>query len=92
MAMVNTYYDFDDYNEPVKTYFDDQFYYDFVADFEKQIEIYVRQNSVEQKDNIYRYTSNGDESDFISMSFQFIFSWTLLTNDFKLNFLYNFFL
>ena len=36
MAMVNTYYDFDDYNEPVKTYFDDQFYYDFVADFEKK--------------------------------------------------------
>ena len=66
MAMVNTYYDFDDYAEPVKTYFDDQFYYNFVSDFEKKMDIFVRQNSVEQKDSIYRYTAKGDESNFIS--------------------------
>ena len=66
MGMVNTYYDFDDYEEPVKTYFNNQFYYNFVSDFEKKMDIFVRQNSVEQKDSIYRYTAKGDESNFIS--------------------------
>ena len=66
MAVINTYYDFDDYNSPVKTYFDDQFYYDFVSGFEKETDIYVRQASVEQKDSFFRYSPGGDESNFIS--------------------------
>ena len=65
IAIVNTYYDFDDFSNPVKTYFDDKFSYDFVAGFEKETDIYIRQNSVEQKDNIFRYTPKGDESNFI---------------------------
>ena len=66
MAVINTYYDFDNYTSPVQTYFDDQFFYDFVAGFEKETDVYVRQNSVEQKDSFFRYTPNGDESNFIS--------------------------
>ena len=66
MAVVNTYYDFDDYNSPVKTYFDDQFYYDFVSGFEKETDVYVSQSSVEQKDSYFRYAPKGDESNFIS--------------------------
>ena len=66
IALVNTYYDFDDFSNPVKTYFDDKIYYEFVANYEKGVDIYIRQNSVEQKDNIFRYTPKGDESNFIS--------------------------
>ena len=66
MAVVNTYYDFDDYNTPVKTYFDDQFYYDFVAEYEKEADVYVSQSSVEQKDSYFRYAPKGVESNFIS--------------------------
>ena len=66
MAVVNTYYDFDNYTSPVQSYFDDQFYYNFVAGFEKGTDVYIRQNSVEQKDSFFRYTPSGDESNFIS--------------------------
>ena len=66
MILINTYYDFDNYTNPVKTYIDDKFYYNFVANYEKQTDIYIRQNSIEQKDTIFRYTPKGDESNFIS--------------------------
>ena len=72
IALVNTYYDFDDYSNPVKTYFDDKIYYEFVANYEKGVDIYIRQNSVEQKDNIFRYTPKGDESNFISNIFKLL--------------------
>ena len=72
IALVNTYYDFDDFSNPVKTYFDDKIYYEFVANYEKGVDIYIRQNSVEQKDNIFRYTPKGDESNFISNIFKLL--------------------
>ena len=65
IALVNTYYEFEDFDNPVKTYFDDKFYYNFVAGYSKTSDIYIRQNSVEQKDNIFRYSPKGDESSFI---------------------------
>ena len=63
---MNTYYNFDNYTAPVQTYFDDQFYYEFVDGFNKESTVYIRQNGVEQKDSFYRYTPKGDESNFIS--------------------------
>ena len=75
MAVVNTYYDFDDYSSPVKTYFDDQFYYYFTAGYEKETDVYVRQETVEQKDSFFRYSPNGDESNFISNLINFSFNY-----------------
>ena len=77
IALVNTYYDFEDFSNPVKTYFDDKFYYEFVAGFEKGADIFIRQNSVEQKDNIFRYTPKGDESNFIRNKLNLLNVWTL---------------
>ena len=78
MVVINTYYNFDDYNNPVKTYFDDQFYYDFVAGYEKDADVYVRQESVEQKDSFFRYTPKGDESNFISKNFLIYFKYNFV--------------
>lgn len=68
LALVNTYYDFDDYSQPVKTYFDDQIYLDLIYDFHKKNEVFVRESSVEQLDSFFRYSPNGDQSSFISKS------------------------
>ena len=73
IAMVNTYYDFDDYNSPVKTYLDDRFYYDFIGGYYKEADIYIQENSVEQKDSFFRYSPSGDESSFICMYLLLIF-------------------
>ena len=41
VAMVNTYYDFDDYSNPIKTYLDDSYYYEFVSGYQKNADIYI---------------------------------------------------
>ena len=67
MAMVNNYYDFDDYNQPIKTFFDDQFYYQFVPGFSKSVDIYIMQNSIDQEDNMFRYQPENIEDSFLSI-------------------------
>ena len=35
LYVVNSYFDFDDYNNPIKTYIDDRFYYNLIPGFTK---------------------------------------------------------
>ena len=35
LYVVNSYFDFDDYNNPVKTYIDDRFFYNLIPGFTK---------------------------------------------------------
>ena len=65
IAAVNTYYDFEDYNSPIKTYLDDRFYYDFLAGYNKENTIYIQENTSEQKDAFFRYTPDGSKNSFI---------------------------
>ena len=64
LAMVNTYYDFDDYYSPVKDYLDDQIYFYFMHGFNKIVSVYIKENEVEQKDSIFRYSPDGEKLTF----------------------------
>ena len=66
-AMINNYFDFDDFNQPIKSYLDDQFYYPLTSGLSKKTDMYIRQNTVEQKDSLFRYQPSGSESSFISI-------------------------
>ena len=47
ITLVNTYYDFDDYDEPVKTYLDDKYFYSTLSAYTKEVDVYIRENEVE---------------------------------------------
>mmetsp|Transcript_43535 Transcript_43535/g.51243 ORF Transcript_43535/g.51243 Transcript_43535/m.51243 type:complete len:220 (-) Transcript_43535:172-831(-) len=68
MALVNTYFDFEDYSSPIKTYLDDQFTYDFVPNFNIESSVFLRKNAVETQDSIWHYTPDGDKNEFIGVS------------------------
>jgi hypothetical protein len=42
MVLVNTFYDFDDYNDPMKSYLDDRFYFNLLPGYHKENLIYVK--------------------------------------------------
>ena len=65
IAVVNTYYDFDDYSSPIKTYLDDRFHYNFLGGYDVENTIYIQENTSEQKDAFFRYTPDGSENRFI---------------------------
>ena len=65
--MLKNYFDFEDYNQPIKSYLDDSIYYFLMSGFSKRVDLYVRQNSVENVDSIFRYQPGGSEDSFISI-------------------------
>ena len=67
LALVNTYFDFDDYDSPVNTYLDDRFIYDFIPGFEKENLVFIKQNEAELQDSVYRYTPDGDKKQFVGV-------------------------
>ena len=67
LAMINSYFDFDDYNKPIKSFLDDQFFYPLTSGFTKNANMYIRQNTAEQKDSLFRYQPSGTQSSFISI-------------------------
>ena len=67
LAMINNYFDFDDFNQPIKSFLDDQLFYPLTSGFTKNANIYIRQNTAEQKDSLFRYQSSGSKSSFISI-------------------------
>ena len=67
LGMINNYFDFDDYNKPIKSFFDDQFFYPLTSGFTKNAYMYIRQNTAEQKDSLFRYQPLGSQSSFISI-------------------------
>ena len=55
IMISSAYFDFEDYNDPIKYYVDDHFYYNFMSGFTVSSEISVRQNFVELSDSIFNY-------------------------------------
>ena len=43
VAMVNKYYDFNDYSTPIKIYLDDQLFYSLISGFQLEDDIYINQ-------------------------------------------------
>lgn len=53
MAVLNNNINFDDYNDPVKSYIDDGFYWDLVPGFRKRADVYVQKNKGRFEDGIF---------------------------------------
>ena len=68
ILLLNTFYNFDNFTQPITTYFDDQIFFYLINDYSQEANVYIRENSAEQLDSIFRYSSNGDQSTFISKS------------------------
>ena len=71
VIVVNSYFDFNDFVQPIKTFLDDQFYYNLISGFTKYVDLYIRQNTVERKDSIFRYEPVGISSSFYSIETAF---------------------
>ena len=52
MSVVNQYFDFDDYDNPVNEFIDSQFYWDIAPGFRKKTDIFIRKNEAELEDDV----------------------------------------
>ena len=50
IVLINSYFDFSDYENPVKTYLDDRFLYNLVPPLQTDGKIFVKHNIAETQD------------------------------------------
>ena len=62
-----SYYDFDDYEEPIKYYIDTKFSFNLISGFTNMADIYVQQNHAEQSDSIFQFQPSVIENNFINV-------------------------
>jgi len=67
ITIVNTFFDFDDYEQPIQTYLDDRFFYTLLPDLKLIKYAYIRRNEVETQDGFFYFTPNGAESEFVNI-------------------------
>lgn len=67
LSIVNSYFDFDDYNNPIHTYLDDRYSFDTISGLAKTANIYLRKNQVEVQDSFFTYAPGGDKSSFVNI-------------------------
>lgn len=54
-AFVNSYFNSGDYDDPVKFFLDDTFFWDVVPEFKKKTDVYIQKNSVSVQDDLIQY-------------------------------------
>ena len=64
---TNTYFDGNDYDNPIKTFLDDRIFDNPIYGFQKNYYAYIKQNSVELQDNLFSYSPDGSELSFNCM-------------------------
>ena len=69
MVFVNSYFDSNDYSNPIKDYLDDRIYNKITYQYTKEIFAYIRQSSLELQDNILQYSPDGNQSSFNCKNF-----------------------
>ena len=67
MAVINSYFDFEDYDQPIKTYIDDRFFFSLMTSITRNFLAYVKTNEAETLDDFLNYSPQGKESSFISI-------------------------
>ncbi|CAI2384266.1 unnamed protein product [Moneuplotes crassus] len=65
--IVNTYFDFEDYDNPIKTYLDGRFLYDIMPGFSQNIGIRLQKNEAEIQDDYLAFAPGGDSKEFIGI-------------------------
>ena len=66
--IVNAYFDFNEYDEPIRNYLQDGLEYDLFNDFTSNVKLYFQENQVNSQDSYLSVTSEGQESSFISLA------------------------
>ena len=66
-AIVSTYFDYDDYDTPIKTYIEDQDYASLSQQFSNSLEVKVQKNTVSLYDNLF-YNFGPKKSTFYNSS------------------------
>ena len=69
LAFVNSYFDGNDFENPIKSYLDDSISDYLVDGFQKTVFGFIKENTVSTQDNIFSYSPNGDESSFLGKIF-----------------------
>lgn len=67
MAVVNSYFDFDNYPTPVQTFVDDRLNYTLHPNIKKTATVYIQKNTIELKDSFFRYSPQGKSSSFVNI-------------------------
>ena len=52
MSIVNTFFNFNDYGNPVNSYIDSQFFWDIAPGFRKKTDIYIRKDEANLQDDV----------------------------------------
>lgn len=66
MQLLNSYFDFDDYDSPVRTFLDDVNLFSFPIGTAIIAQYYIQNNEVEKNDNIF-YNFNSEVQSFYSI-------------------------
>ncbi|CAI2384425.1 unnamed protein product [Moneuplotes crassus] len=65
LYVVNTYFDFEDYENPIKTYLDDRFLFYLMPGFSQNIGVRLQKNEAEIQDNYLAFAPGGNVKEFI---------------------------
>lgn len=68
VALVNSYFDFEDYNQPVQTYIDDRYVFSIVYGYDKFINMFISQDEGDYNDHIISYQPEGTGVNFVSVN------------------------
>ena len=67
VILSNSYFDGNDYENPIKDYLDDRIYAFPNWGYWSKMVAYTQKNSIELKDSVYRYSPDGDDKEFSCM-------------------------
>ena len=67
ISFVNSYFDFNDYETPIKDYLDDRVYNSILKGYSRGNDIFVRKNTSSRRDSIYSYTTDSVTDIFTCM-------------------------
>ena len=68
VTIVNSYFDFDNYENPVRTYLDDRYVFSTLPYYSKEIRFYMSKNEAEVQDAFFNYAPGGDKIEFVSVN------------------------
>lgn len=65
---MNSFFDFDDYVNPVQTFLDERFKYNVVSQFDRTITLHLQNDQAELKDSYFQYSHEGENLDLVRVN------------------------
>jgi hypothetical protein len=67
ITMIDHYFDFHSFDNPIKSYMTQRYYYSFLKDYYKYAQVYIRENNLELMDSVFQY-QDYDRKKFYSIA------------------------